>query len=504
MLTFSTKQNQSPEKKSPGPAPHDHATHAAAPPRPGHDFSRIPLYPKSAGGAPASAARETAPPPLAHEVVRASGQPLDATARAFFEPRFGHSFGHVRVHTGQRAADSALELGARAYTLGEHVVLGGGAPPLSTEAGRELLAHELTHVAQQRAGRSGAGPADVRRAEAEASHAAEHIAAGSPFPVQAPAPQTVPLLAPPEGGTAPPDLGAPTVGDSLKPNLPRTTTTSDVLKGFATDSAELTPEHKATIQKIADDLNKNPLVLGGYVSIVGETDKRGTEEHNQELGQKRADAVRDELVKLVTDEDTKREIRAHSLGEPAEGPTRDDPELRRVTINVNRRTYDLNLPAPSPGLPPQGQPSIGPGLQSLGIPSFSPTFPAPTPTLPGPRRPPPPELPPWMWQQIQTAPPPPRDFINQFSEWMTGALKRSDIARIAARLAKAFGFDEEKTRKALDDAMVKGGEEGLKKMLGAILGAVAGPPSSAPPNPTGPPLQERPMPGTLSLPPIPF
>lgn len=508
MLAFSTKQNQSQEKKSPGAGLHDLATAATPSSRSGHDFSRVPLYANSTGGALTSEARETAAaPPLAHEVVRSSGQPLDATTRAFFEPRLGHSFGHVRVHTGQRAADSALELGARAYTLGQHVVLGGGAPPVNTEAGRKLLAHELTHVAQQRAGRSvAAGTSDIRRAEAEASHAAEHVAAGhavagSPLPIQAPAPQTVPLLAPGPGGTDPTGLQEPTPGASLTPAGPRMTTTSEVLKGFATDSAELTPEHKATIQKIADDLNQSPLVLGGFVSIVGETDKRGTEDYNQALGQKRADAVRDELVGLVTDEETRSQIRAHSLGEPAEGPTKDDPELRRVTITVTRRTLDLGPPAPTPSITPQTLPPVSPGISPI---TRDIVFPPATPTLPGPRRPPPPNFPPWMWQKIQTAPPPPPDFLNQLSQWITGSLKRADIARVAARLASTFGLDENETRKALDDAMVKGGEEGLKQVLKAILQGVAGQPSTPPPNPTGPPLQERPMPGTLSGPPIPF
>ena len=47
-------------------------------------------------------------PPIVHEVLRSPGQSLDASTRAFMEPRFGHDFGHVRVHTDARASESAL------------------------------------------------------------------------------------------------------------------------------------------------------------------------------------------------------------------------------------------------------------------------------------------------------------------------------------------------------------------------------------------------------------
>ncbi|HJR08369.1 MAG TPA: DUF4157 domain-containing protein, partial [Pyrinomonadaceae bacterium] len=78
------------------------------------------------------------------------GQPLSSSVRDFFEPRFGHDFGHVRVHADSRAAESAQALSARAYTLGSDVVFGAGEYRPETVAGRRLIAHELTHVLQQR------------------------------------------------------------------------------------------------------------------------------------------------------------------------------------------------------------------------------------------------------------------------------------------------------------------------------------------------------------------
>jgi hypothetical protein len=86
---------------------------------------------------------------VAADVLREPGQPLDAAARAFVEPRFGHDFGRVRVHVGDRAEESAAALHARAYTLGNRIVFGAGQYAPATASGRMLIAHELTHVLQQ-------------------------------------------------------------------------------------------------------------------------------------------------------------------------------------------------------------------------------------------------------------------------------------------------------------------------------------------------------------------
>jgi len=82
----------------------------------------------------------------AHDVLRRSGSPLPDAVRGDMESRLGADFSTVRVHTGAAAEQSATELGARAYTSGEHIVLGAGAGDPHT------LAHELSHVIQQRSG----------------------------------------------------------------------------------------------------------------------------------------------------------------------------------------------------------------------------------------------------------------------------------------------------------------------------------------------------------------
>ncbi|HEX4708650.1 MAG TPA: DUF4157 domain-containing protein [Candidatus Udaeobacter sp.] len=87
--------------------------------------------------------------PIVHEVLRSSGQPLDPVTRAFMEPRFGHDFSNVRVHTDAHAAETARQLNALAYTLGQDMVFQKGRYAPETSAGKQLLAHELTHTIQQ-------------------------------------------------------------------------------------------------------------------------------------------------------------------------------------------------------------------------------------------------------------------------------------------------------------------------------------------------------------------
>jgi hypothetical protein len=88
-------------------------------------------------------------PSIAHEVLNSPGQPLEPPTRAFFAPRFGHDFSHVRVHTDAAAAQSARAVDASAYTVGRDIVFASGKYEPDTDNGRRLLAHELTHVAQQ-------------------------------------------------------------------------------------------------------------------------------------------------------------------------------------------------------------------------------------------------------------------------------------------------------------------------------------------------------------------
>ena len=100
--------------------------------------------------APATAAPVNDTPPIVDDVLRSSGQPLDEATRAFMEPRFGHDFSRVRVHTDAEAAESARAVNALAYTIGPNLTFAAGQYEPTSETGRRLLAHELTHVVQQR------------------------------------------------------------------------------------------------------------------------------------------------------------------------------------------------------------------------------------------------------------------------------------------------------------------------------------------------------------------
>lgn len=102
-----------------------------------------PIHRKTTGDA-----QEQTAPPIVQEVLRSSGQPLDAATRTLMEPRFGHDFSRVRVHTDSEAASSAQAIGARAYTVGQHIVFGPEQYDMVTGDGRRLLAHELTHTLQ--------------------------------------------------------------------------------------------------------------------------------------------------------------------------------------------------------------------------------------------------------------------------------------------------------------------------------------------------------------------
>lgn len=139
------------------------------------------------------------------DVVSGSGRPLEPEVRADMESRLGHDFGDVRIHDDGAAHASAESVKAHAYTVGSNVVFQREAYDPSSDAGRTTLAHELTHVVQQRSGpvdgtSTGGGirvsdPGD--RFEREASATAERaIAAPAAMPVPAAGPTAATTAAP--------------------------------------------------------------------------------------------------------------------------------------------------------------------------------------------------------------------------------------------------------------------------------------------------------------------
>ena len=99
-------------------------------------------------------------PASVDRVLASSGAPLNQTLQQDMGQRFRYDFSRVRVHSGSAAEQSAREINANAYTVGDNIVFGAGRFDTETHDGRRLIAHELTHVVQQSpAEKSNAGQA---------------------------------------------------------------------------------------------------------------------------------------------------------------------------------------------------------------------------------------------------------------------------------------------------------------------------------------------------------
>jgi hypothetical protein len=140
-----------------------------------------------------------------HDVIASGGEPLDGEVRSDMEARLGADFSDVRLHTGTAAHESARDVGARAYTVGSDVVFQRDAYDPASREGRTTLAHELTHVIQQRSGPVDGteAPGGIRvsdpsdRFEQEAAANAERVMADPvPAPTAAPVEAAAPAVAP--------------------------------------------------------------------------------------------------------------------------------------------------------------------------------------------------------------------------------------------------------------------------------------------------------------------
>src|SRR5262249_13401592 len=113
-----------------------------------------------------------------------SGERLDAGVRERMESGLGHDFSDVRVHADGGAADAARRVRAQAFTTGSHIYFGGGRYQPHSSDGQRLIAHELSHVVQQRTG--AVAPVAAKPVidtpgdpfEREADAAAEQVMAG--------------------------------------------------------------------------------------------------------------------------------------------------------------------------------------------------------------------------------------------------------------------------------------------------------------------------------------
>jgi hypothetical protein len=105
----------------------------------------------NAGVAAALEGEQEQDSPVKDVIGKGAGHPLEAPVRQRMESSFGTDFSDVRVHAGGSAAASAQAVDAHAYTVGNEIVLGDGHTP-GSDAHERTLAHELTHVVQQRSG----------------------------------------------------------------------------------------------------------------------------------------------------------------------------------------------------------------------------------------------------------------------------------------------------------------------------------------------------------------
>ncbi|HEY1272548.1 MAG TPA: DUF4157 domain-containing protein, partial [Terriglobales bacterium] len=128
---------------------------------------KLPTKPAGAAGAGIGEASS-----VAKNVLQSPGHSLDSVSRSFFEPRFGVDFSRLSIHSDDRAAAAARNLGADAFTIGHDIAFAAGRYAPGTIAGRRLIAHELAHVAQQ--DRAAAPAAIIRRQPAPVVHEA-HI-----------------------------------------------------------------------------------------------------------------------------------------------------------------------------------------------------------------------------------------------------------------------------------------------------------------------------------------
>lgn len=242
-------------------------------------------------------------PPVVHDVLRSSAPPLDAQTRALMEPRFGHDFSRVRIHTGDLAARSAEAVAAQAFTFGRDIVFGSGRFAPATAEGRKLLAHELAHVVQQ-----GAAPATSA--------------------VTRP-------VAPGHSGAGPQLRRQPTPGPASPPAAPSPTTGMDP-STISSCRFEFRQGATAAVDPAARDacLETARAYIeagGGQVELHGYASEEGDAQFNAGLARRRAEAAKRLLVA--------RGVPATAISAIGHGEDRTYPDLapnRRVEVVLFR------------------------------------------------------------------------------------------------------------------------------------------------------------------------
>ncbi len=259
---------------------------------------------------PRHGAEPSTAPSIVHDVLRSPGRRLEPATRAFMEPRFGHDFSQVQVHTDAKAAGSARAVNALAYTVGRDIVFGARQYAPDTTAGKLLLAHELTHVVQQ--GQFGAMAAAQAKpkiassydtAEREAGRVAERVALGEPTQqrvvfVRRRTPGLRIQRKPTGSGSCPPrERGEREVSAASAYRLEEWAPEKEwLLYEFEVGSGDVQPA-KGDVRALAEAIERS--ILNGRVFVVfpiedkrlevlGYTDCHGSDDINRKLRKSRA------------------------------------------------------------------------------------------------------------------------------------------------------------------------------------------------------------------------
>lgn len=147
-------------KLRPAPTPTESSARRRSPARGAHreaglsgalDARAVLDLQKKSGNASVRGALGAARSLVAAVVTSGNGRPLDYVTRARLEERFGLDLDGVRIHTDERASNSARLLGAHAYAVGDDIVFQRELYRPHSESGLKMLAHEIAHVVQHRA-----------------------------------------------------------------------------------------------------------------------------------------------------------------------------------------------------------------------------------------------------------------------------------------------------------------------------------------------------------------
>ncbi|RCJ29425.1 hypothetical protein A6770_22095 [Nostoc minutum NIES-26] len=231
-------------------------------------------------------------PPIVHEVLASSGQVLDPDTRSFMETRFGRNFSQVRIHTDAKAAESARNVNALAYTVRQDIVFSQGQYQPETLAGKKLLAHELAHVVQQEGlihslQQVAIANSSSNAAEVEAESVANQVIAGIATPKITPL--TVATLQR-QQATATTEAPISRTEEIRRSQTSPGEVTATVrppvisLYNFAINNSDLKAKHRQALTELAS-LMRRAGSSNSKLVVLGHTDDSGSDQLNFSLSQ---------------------------------------------------------------------------------------------------------------------------------------------------------------------------------------------------------------------------